>query len=340
MTDEFLSIRGTSPDDFGNQSGANRRWLLSRRLNASDWIDPKLPIGTVAFRLRNRGHVAQRRANIFLLLLFISVLSALLYFIVFPLYIETTNKRGELMSEISFLHNLSFINEREISISTDFERTLEDDITEFDLSRPPPAVMIAISSGNLDPFFEFVSENINELGDEYARLVSYALAARNELRELGLQRNMAEGRLEALRGLNPIEAATSAVLQAADQELLNRAIAQLQIANSLSDEHENWWIYIADRVPAGILILFLLATLGSLYRYNTRIAGFYYARADALELTTLDVEESRFDDLSNTLAADRVDFRAARTPAEAVTDLTKEVVAKVGARPPGTPSGS
>ena len=47
---------------------------------------------------------------------------------------------------------------------------------------------------------------------------------------------------------------------------------------------ENWWRVLAERVPPGILLLFLLATTGSLYRYNLRLAGFHNSRADALEL--------------------------------------------------------
>ena len=41
---------------------------------------------------------------------------------------------------------------------------------------------------------------------------------------------------------------------------------------------------LAEKVPPGILLLFLLATLSGLYRYNVRLAGFHNGRADALEL--------------------------------------------------------
>ena len=48
----------------------------------------------------------------------------------------------------------------------------------------------------------------------------------------------------------------------------------------------NWWQTLATQVPPGILLLFLLATLAALYRYNMRLAGFHHSRADALELVT------------------------------------------------------
>jgi hypothetical protein len=44
----------------------------------------------------------------------------------------------------------------------------------------------------------------------------------------------------------------------------------------------HWWQTLADQTPPGILLLFLLATLGSLYRYNLRLAGFHDSRADLL----------------------------------------------------------
>jgi hypothetical protein len=45
-----------------------------------------------------------------------------------------------------------------------------------------------------------------------------------------------------------------------------------------------WWETLVDQVPPGILLLLLLATLGGLYRYNLRLAGFHESRADTLQL--------------------------------------------------------
>jgi hypothetical protein len=45
-----------------------------------------------------------------------------------------------------------------------------------------------------------------------------------------------------------------------------------------------WWQVLSDQLPPGILLLFLLANLGGLYRYNLRLAGFYESRADFLTL--------------------------------------------------------
>ena len=47
---------------------------------------------------------------------------------------------------------------------------------------------------------------------------------------------------------------------------------------------EAWWQTLSEKIPPGILILFLLATTGALYRYNLRLAGFHDSRADALDL--------------------------------------------------------
>ena len=51
-----------------------------------------------------------------------------------------------------------------------------------------------------------------------------------------------------------------------------------------TQDNSNWWQTLAQQVPPGILLLFLLATLAALYRYNMRLSGFHHSRADALEL--------------------------------------------------------
>ena len=91
------------------------------------------------------------------------------------------------------------------------------------------------------------------------------------------------------------------------------------------------WQVLAERVPQAVLILFLLATLGGLYRYNLRLAGFYHARADALELlgegkgaTDADI----LDRLGTALAADKVEFGKGNTPSDQATELAKAVMAR------------
>ena len=94
-----------------------------------------------------------------------------------------------------------------------------------------------------------------------------------------------------------------------------------------------------------LLLLFLLGTLGGLYRYSLRIAGFHHARADALKLLTLpafsdpgappdpDAESPppgatdptrRYAALVEALAAEKVEFARARAPIDAVVDLARE----------------
>ena len=79
------------------------------------------------------------------------------------------------------------------------------------------------------------------------------------------------------------------------------------------------WQTLADRAPQAIFPLFLRATLGSLYRYNMRMAGFHHSRADMLELLSIGRKKDariRSSDLewlvkfSVVLAADKVEFGA------------------------------
>lgn len=74
----------------------------------------------------------------------------------------------------------------------------------------------------------------------------------------------------------------------------------------------SWWQTIASQVPPGILLLFLLATLSALYRYNMRLAGFHHARADTLSLwadgTAKGFTADDIAKVSSILAADMVEF--------------------------------
>ncbi len=74
---------------------------------------------------------------------------------------------------------------------------------------------------------------------------------------------------------------------------------------------EDWCQTLAQTGPRAV---FLPTTLGALYRYNLRMLEFYHARADALILIDEGLTPDRFEALSGTLAADRVEFRATRTP--------------------------
>lgn len=94
-----------------------------------------------------------------------------------------------------------------------------------------------------------------------------------------------------------------------------------------------WWQELTKQLPAGVLLLFLLSTLSSLYRHSSRMGSFYHGRADALELMALDLDEERTDRLASTLGADKVDFKTSKTPAEMATEITKEVIAKMNLTP-------
>ena len=96
-------------------------------------------------------------------------------------------------------------------------------------------------------------------------------------------------------------------------------------------QRQSWWGALAEQVPPGILLLFLLATLSSLYRYNLRLAGFHHSRADVLEIIS---EKMSFDeikslsDISVSFAADKVEFARANTPADQATEIAKAVLSQ------------
>ncbi len=93
---------------------------------------------------------------------------------------------------------------------------------------------------------------------------------------------------------------------------------------------QTWWQSIAAQLPPGILLLFLLATLGGLYSYNLRLAGFHHIRADALELLA---EAGAYDaetltQVADALAADKVEFGKGNTPSDQAVEIARSIVAR------------
>ncbi|WP_172330559.1 hypothetical protein [Mangrovicoccus sp. HB161399] len=146
--------------------------------------------------------------------------------------------------------------------------------------------------------------------------------------------------LAALRSDDGEGAAVAAAARlaeaAASPEERGRAMALLEIAlRREAGGGESVWQHVADGAPAGILTLFLLSTLSALYRYNTRLAGFYHARADALELGhgALSGEAAGLAArLAEMLAADGVEFKDVRTPADQAAEIAKELAGRLPGR--------
>ena len=99
-----------------------------------------------------------------------------------------------------------------------------------------------------------------------------------------------------------------------------------------SADTDTWWATIAAQVPPGVLLLFLLATFGGLYRYNLRLAVFHNSRADALELLAAQQSDGGPPDLaalSEALAADKVEFSKASLPTDQVVSLANTLIGKI-----------
>lgn len=85
---------------------------------------------------------------------------------------------------------------------------------------------------------------------------------------------------------------------------------------------------IATRVGFIVLLLFLVRILVPLYRYNVRLASFYDARADALELIylhNLGANNKLFEKLTLTCSPSHIDFSdGPASPTQEALDLAKQ----------------
>lgn len=167
-----------------------------------------------------------------------------------------------------------------------------------------------------------VDKDLNEIIGQRLRVDGSRAAAVSALTELASGELTQERRQQAFVSFmescrETVEASTEVTVACAN------TYAALQ-----TDQSVTWWAALAEQVPPGILLLFLLATLGGLYRYNLRLAGFHHSRADALEILTEHVNHGALGEISDALAADKVEFGRARTPADQVTEIARAVAAR------------
>lgn len=88
---------------------------------------------------------------------------------------------------------------------------------------------------------------------------------------------------------------------------------------------------ISTRIGTIILLLFLVQILVPLYKYNVRLSSYYDARADAIELFSLNIKEvqddKRIEDLMFALTPRDIDFSPSpQSPSEQVIELAKEIL--------------
>lgn len=102
--------------------------------------------------------------------------------------------------------------------------------------------------------------------------------------------------------------------------------------DTLNRDRQSWWLTLAEQVPPGILLLFLLATLSGLYRYNLRLAGFHHSRADVLELQIAkgsDFTPDQLAKISDAFAADKVEFGKNTMPSDQAVSMANTLLGRV-----------
>jgi len=137
---------------------------------------------------------------------------------------------------------------------------------------------------------------------------------------------------ERTRAANGVTNAANEI--AASAKAISQSVATVQaqvLAVSSSDRNRHLISTISTRVGAVLIIIFLVQILITLYRYSLRLAAYYDARADALELA-IGVDGCIDPEMLRTLAAiispDTIEFgRGPKSPAEAGLEFAKAVLA-------------
>jgi hypothetical protein len=80
------------------------------------------------------------------------------------------------------------------------------------------------------------------------------------------------------------------------------------------------------RFGALLLILFFVGILVNLYRYNVRLAGYYDARADSLEMLEMDFDKESFVRLVTSVSPEQYDFgKNPNSPTDQAIDIVHKI---------------
>ncbi len=116
---------------------------------------------------------------------------------------------------------------------------------------------------------------------------------------------------------------------------LKTALGDLKnVADTAISKANNWMDYAREttlRVTVIVLIVFLVQILVNLFRYGTRLAAFYEARADALDLADIHgykPNPAEFHQLVTAFAPDNLDFgKSPRSPVDQAVEITRNLAA-------------
>ena len=111
--------------------------------------------------------------------------------------------------------------------------------------------------------------------------------------------------------------------------------------NAVKSNHDqgasNWSEFAREttvRVTVVILIIFLVQILVNLFRYGTRLAAFYEARADALRIVLpknsedpSEIEVDKYCQLIGVMAPDSLDFgKSPKSPVDSAVEIARQIV--------------
>jgi hypothetical protein len=216
------------------------------------------------------------------------------------------------------------------------------------LHRPQAGPSLAVAPEELDKPLEAVSEIILKLRKRSSGLRLWATMilimmflslfsclalflfagsiSRQENSEWGVAAKQAEvGRVLAA-GLRDAQVIAH-LSQKSSEDLFRYYIDRISKYEKRQDDPTQFLIStIVTRIGSVFILLFLVQILITFYRYNVRLANYYDARADALQLVGA-AKEATLQNLVSTLSPDVMDFgKMPSTPTEQALELAKEVV--------------
>lgn len=325
------------------------RERLRRAAARAEWNVPEGRLGGLVYQHRYRASVVAGRARRLMAALMATVTLGLAYYIVLPLaqdflatladrrYLAARTDTAEIETQLRRLQDRRDALWSEVVAAVEGFADMDGDADALTELAPRPG---AAGDAEMRAAIAALPENLSDADavdrpvDRFEALLGQRDIAFRQLAEA--QRQQADIRVGGLASAEIQQAFADymATCRSDGADATVTAACVSGFTDIRRVRQETLWQTLADRAPPAILLLFLLSTLGGLYRYNARLAGFHQARADALEMLSLargtdDIEALKA--LSEALGADRVDFGKIAMPSEQALEMTRTLLSRAKA---------
>ncbi len=222
----------------------------------------------------------------------------------------------------SYFTNSSTCIEATDRLTSDFEDTIVDLTSSKEVVFP----VLKLSEPSVVTLDESLATRVNQQFERGLDRTRQQMESTTSSLQL-----MADGLVEAGPSVSSLQALID-ILEASQVRFDNSVRQFNKVQSSIAAQ--DWFSFTKAtvlRIGVIVLMIFLVQILVNLFRYSTRLAAFYNARADVLELAIIDGRQMGVSELAEFIRAmspDNLDFgKPVRSPVDQAVEISRNLAA-------------